>query len=110
MRADINMETTMGDMDKEMGRASFDPAQSGASEFLYDSSEHTLGVRVIEAVGNVAGVEVTEITTPLNEAINPEALDALFEDGVGGEVRFTFAGYRVSVTVSEDGTGHIYVE
>lgn len=110
MRADTNMEATMGDMDKEMGQTSFDPAQSGTSEFLYDSSEHTLGVRIIEAVGDVRGVDETEITAPLNEAIDPEALDVLFEEGVGGEVRFTFDGHRITVTVSEDGTGHIYVK
>ncbi|UPM42894.1 HalOD1 output domain-containing protein [Halocatena salina] len=97
-------------MDKKMGRTSREPVRSGASEFLYDSSRHALGVRVIEAVGDVAGVDETEITTPLNEVIDPEALNALFKNGVGGEVRFTFDGYRITVTVSEDGTGHIYVE
>lgn len=110
MRADINTEAIMGDMDKETNRTRFDPAQSGASKFRYDSSQHSLGVRVIEAVGDVSGVDETEITAPLNEAIDPEALDALFEDGVGGEVRFQFNGYRITVTVSEDGTGYIYVE
>lgn len=110
MRADTNMEATMGDMNKEVDRASFDPAQSSASKFRYDSSEHTLGVRVIEAVGDVAGVDETEITTPLSETIDPEALDALFEGDVGGEVQFQYSGYCITVTVSEDGTGQIYVE
>ncbi len=110
MRADSNTEAIMGDMDKEMNRTSFDAAQSGASKFRYDSSEHTLGVRVIEAVGDVAGVDETEITAPLSETVDPEALDALFEEGVGGEVQFQFNGYCITVTVSEDGTGQIYVE
>lgn len=100
----------MGDMDKKTTRKPFDPAQSGVSEFRYDSSEHTLGVRVIEAVGDVAGVDETDITAPLSEAIDPEALDALFEEGIEGEVRFPFDGYRITVMVSEDGTGRIYVE
>ncbi|RRJ33846.1 hypothetical protein EIK79_02305 [Halocatena pleomorpha] len=93
-----------------MGRTSSEPVRTGTTEFLYDSSRHSLGVRVVEAVGNVAGVDETEITASLNAVVDPEALNALFEDGAGGEVRFTFDGYRITVTVSEDGTGHIYVE
>lgn len=110
MSADIDTEKTMANMDKETKRMSSDSVRENAAEFGYDPSKHDLGVRVIEAVGTVAGVDETEILTPLNDAIDPEALDALFVQGIGGRVSFPFIDYHVTVSVSEDGTGRIYVE
>lgn len=111
MRADIDTEETMNaNMDDEAKRMSFDSAQCDVSTFGYDPSEHDLGVRVIEAIGAVAGVDETEIMTPLNDAIDPEALDSLFVQGIGGQVSFSFIDYHVTISVSEDGIGRIYVE
>lgn len=100
----------MMNMDKETDHTSLDSPQTDPAEFRYDPSEHTLGVRVIEAIGDVAGVDETEITTPLSEAVDPEALNALFADSVGGVVQFQFNEYTITITVSEDGTGQISIE
>lgn len=110
MIADIDTEKTMADMDEETRWMSSDSVRENASTFGYDPSEHNLGVRVVEAVGAVAGVDETEILTPLNDAIDPEALDSLFVQGIGGRVSFPFIDYHVTVSVSEDGTGQIYIE
>ncbi|MDS0475457.1 HalOD1 output domain-containing protein [Natrinema sp. 1APR25-10V2] len=40
---------------------------------------------------------------PLYEAVNPEALDTLFQNGRSGRVTFEYAGYEVAV----HGNGHI---
>ena len=67
---------------------------------------------VIEAVADVEGVPPEELRPPayepLHEAIDPDALDALFAnraDGAGrpgGRVSFSYCGYLV--TVEADGT------
>jgi hypothetical protein len=84
--------------------------QNDASQLRYDSSEHDLGVRVIEAVGAAVGIDETEITTPLSDVVDPEALNALFDDETSGQVSFQFVGYRITVSVFEDSSGRIYVE
>ena len=62
---------------------------------------------VIEAVANAEGVSPTELQPPeyepLHAAVDPEALDSLFDrkaDGApraGGTVSFHYCGYRVTV-------------
>lgn len=61
---------------------------------------------VVEAVAEAEGVDPTELT-PLYAAIDPDALESLFEpslpstDGrVVGEIRFPYHGYEVRVTAS----------
>ncbi len=111
MRADINTEAAMGvDTENEGEWTSFESDLEDVAMFGYDPSEHDLGVRVVEAVGSVADIDETEIITPLNDAIDPEALDTLFVQGIGGRVSFPFIDYQVTVSVSENGTGRIYVE
>jgi uncharacterized protein YidB (DUF937 family) len=99
-------------MDTEGGSESEVPrsVQEDALEIEYDSSDHDLGVRVVEAVGTAAGIDGTEITTPLSNVIDPGALDSLFAEGSNGNVTFRFISYRVTVSSFEDGTGRIYVE
>lgn len=84
--------------------------QNDVSQLKYNSAEHDLGVRVIEAVGSAVGIDETEITTPLSDVIDPEALDALFDNGTSGQVSFQFADHSITVHVFEDSTGRIYVE
>lgn len=64
-----------------------------------------------EVLATVAARENTdpaELQPPLYEVIDPEALDSLFTprtDGsvrTGGEVQFTYRGYRIRVTPSGD--------
>ncbi|WP_049925688.1 HalOD1 output domain-containing protein [Halopiger goleimassiliensis] len=67
---------------------------------------------VIEAVADAEGVSPAELCPPaydpLHEAIDPDALDALFEDRADGaprstgSVSFPYCGYLV--TVEEDGS------
>lgn len=56
--------------------------------------------RVVEAVAEIEGADQTEIPA-LYEAIDPDALNALAEDGV--QLSFDYAGYRIEVS----GTGII---
>lgn len=66
---------------------------------------------VVEAVAEAEGVPSEELRPPtyepLHEAIDPDALDALFEDRAdgrprpGGTVTFPYCGY--TVTVGADG-------
>lgn len=103
------MRTTM---DSEGGNESEFPCsvQGDVLQVEYDLSDHNLGVRVIEAVGAAAGIDGTEITTPLSDVIDPGALNSLFTEGGSGQVSFWFSSYHVTVSSFEDGTGRIYVE
>ncbi|QFU83832.1 HalOD1 output domain-containing protein [Natronorubrum aibiense] len=68
---------------------------------------HSVSFDVIAAVAEKEGVDPMDIEPPeydaLYEAINPEALDALFaprEDGsqrANGRVEFPFCGYQIIV-------------
>lgn len=69
--------------------------------------DESLSLVVVETVADAAGVDPLELP-PLYGAVDPEALDSLFQPrpGVGDDrsakaVRFTYHGYEVSVT--EDG-------
>jgi hypothetical protein len=52
--------------------------------------------------------EPAELPEPLYEAIDPDALDALFEghNSSNGVVTFSYCGYDVTVTVN----GHVTLE
>lgn len=61
-----------------------------------------VSIRVVEAVAEREGIDPLELSPPLHDAIDPTALDALFEStGSGprtaGTVSFTYRGYRVHV-------------
>jgi len=70
------------------------------------ASSQSPSERVVAAVAETEGVDPRNLT-PLYEAVDPEALDALLQrrgnspgiDGIG--VTFTYHGYEV--TVREDG-------
>jgi hypothetical protein len=59
-------------------------------------STESLTRRVLETVAAREGVTTTDLTTPLYEVVDPEALDALFTAGVG-HVVFPYYGYRITV-------------
>lgn len=79
---------------------------STTAEWEQDT-ENTPVYAVVSAVSNASGLDVFELP-PLYEAINPDALNALFtsrsEPG-GGNVSFEYAGYDVVVR----GTGVVEV-
>jgi len=58
--------------------------------------EQTVSEAVLTAVAEREGVEETELDTPLYDAIDPDALDALFQNR-RGHVSFQYAGYLVTV-------------
>lgn len=67
---------------------------------------------VVEAVSEAEGIDPTELT-PLYRAIDPDALEALFEPQlqgkggrVAGEIHFSYHGYVVRVTA----TGEVDLE
>jgi hypothetical protein len=59
-------------------------------------SETRLSAAVIREVATREGVDPTELDGSLYEAINPDALDLLFNESEGSVV-FEFYGYIVSV-------------
>ena len=73
-----------------------------------DSNETRPSDRVVAAVAEREGTDPTELTQPLDEVIDPEALNHLFADRTsggqrpGGRVIFWYYGY--TVTVDDDGT------
>jgi hypothetical protein len=76
------------------------------------ASDPSASERVIEQVAEAEGVSPTALSRPLNEVVDPEALDALFEpqpDGRPrnkGRVEFEYYGYAVSV----DADGSVTIE
>jgi hypothetical protein len=59
-------------------------------------AEMTASEAVLETVADRAGVDATELPS-LYDAIDPDALDALFRDGRPGRVSFVYAGHEVTV-------------
>jgi len=63
-------------------------------------------LRVVEAVADADGVDPVRLDPPLHSAIDPEALDRLFEPTPtgprAGTVRFSYRDH--DVTVHPDGT------
>lgn len=53
---------------------------------------------VVKRIAEVEDVDPLEFTPPLNEVIDPDALESIFANGRGlGKVIFNYAGYEVSV-------------
>jgi hypothetical protein len=68
---------------------------------------------VLEAVAEAKGTVPADLSVPLYEAVDPEALDRLFEtsgDTAGGRVQFAYADYRVAVTVDDDVYVYVYAD
>lgn len=59
--------------------------------------ETRTSMAVIRAVASEEDVDPTDLDVPLYDAVDPGALDSLFESGFDGHVRFTYYGYEVSV-------------
>jgi hypothetical protein len=69
------------------------------------TTDGELSHAVIEAIATEEGVEPAELSIPLSRAIDPEALDSLFQKTTG-TVSFSYHGYEVTVTSS----GEVNVE
>ncbi len=68
------------------------------------SVDESLSRAVIEAVATEMNIHPTELSEPLYDVLNPDALDVLFvnNDGSGGEVTFNYCGYSITVTAEGD--------
>ena len=55
---------------------------------------------VIDAVADAEGVDAIELTKPLHDVVEPDALDSIFQNGTGS---MTFAYLDYQVTVDHDG-------
>lgn len=66
--------------------------------------------RVVGAVADEEGVDPTELSTPLFEAVDPDALEDVFptppDADVVGRIEFTYCGYDVTV----DSHGEVTVD
>lgn len=64
--------------------------------------------RVVTAVADREGVDPVELTTPLYEAVDPDALDSLFRYGQATPVSCTFSycGYHVEITPGREVVVH----
>jgi hypothetical protein len=76
-----------------------------------DSSAYGISDRVVLAVADAEGTSPLELTPPLFESIDPDALDSIFENTVTGRGRtegrvyFEMSGCEVEVHA----TGHVRV-
>lgn len=65
-------------------------------------TDSTLSTRILESVAEARGCSPLDLERPLYDAVDPDALDALFSgESRFGTVQFTYLGYRV--TASSDG-------
>ena len=57
-----------------------------------------ISIRILMALERAAGTSSLDFEQPLYEAVDPDALDALFRDGTfDGRVSFTYLGRRIVV-------------
>lgn len=64
----------------------------------------TVSERIIQTVAETTNSDPLELT-PLYDAVDPEALDALIDGMSDGEISFTYAGHEV--TAKSDGTVYL---
>lgn len=85
------------------GLVAADADEREAHYAQHDMSEDELSTTVIQALSEAAGVDPLEFDTPLNDYVDPDALNSLFRtrpDGTarpGGSLTFRIEGYDVTV-------------
>ena len=67
-------------------------------------------VRIVERIAEREGVDPIELSPPLHDVVDTEALESLFASdaptGANASVTFTYRGYTVRV----DGSGAVHVD
>lgn len=63
----------------------------------------TLNEEVVNSVAVLENSDPVELP-PLFDAVDPDALEAIFAKGRSGSVKFSYAGYTVTVEFNEDPT------
>lgn len=80
-------------------------------EYYDPECKATLSETVITAIADIAGVDPTRTRIPLNESVNPDALNELFDgrdgDAKGTRGRVVFATCGLEVTAHSN--GHIII-
>ena len=66
------------------------------TELIFAVKEGMPSEAVINAIASTEGCDQTDLS-PLYETLDPEALDSLVTEGKCELVRFTYAGYRVTI-------------
>lgn len=67
------------------------------------SDDVDITTRVVERVAEKEGVDATDLTQPLDQVVNPDAINALFStrgDGTArscGTIQFTYLGYEIVI-------------
>lgn len=70
------------------------------SDATQGTERYSHSERVVRAVAEAEDVPPEEVTPPLHEVVDTEALDELFGgDRTGGRVSFDYCGYDVTVDV-----------
>ncbi len=65
---------------------------------LAPDSSYTVSERVVHAIADRKGVSPLDISSPLFDAIDPDALDRLYDDGrTGVTTEFEYLDYLVTV-------------
>jgi len=78
-----------------------------SSTALSDESARTVAEKVVDAISDAEGEAPTELTPPLYDAIDPEALGAVTESmNPEGTIAFEYCGHEVRV----DGDGKISID
>ena len=72
-----------------------------------DRPSGSITTAVVETVAAAEGVDPVDLDVPLYSAIDPDALERLFqletaEGGIDGRVTFTYVGYDVTVLTTGD--------
>ncbi|AEH36408.1 HalOD1 output domain-containing protein [Halopiger xanaduensis] len=71
------------------------------------AADESLTVQLVQAIADAADVDPVDLSPPLYDAVDPEALEALFAPTASGTTRrgrieFSYAEYRVTVSVDGD--------
>ncbi|RBI58752.1 hypothetical protein DMJ13_25790 [halophilic archaeon] len=81
------------------------PSQSTPLQQKSSTSAESVAETVVAAVGHAEGTDPTSMTPPLYNAINSDALNALYEQSEL-QVCFQYAGYRI--VIQSDQTVEVY--
>ncbi|WP_459807299.1 HalOD1 output domain-containing protein [Halopiger thermotolerans] len=71
------------------------------------ATDESVTVQLVRALADAADVDPVELSPPLYDVVDPDALEALFAPTEGGTTRrgrveFTYAEYRVTVDAAGD--------
>lgn len=89
-------------------------ARQGVPTQYSVADDESLTVQLVQAVADAADVDPVDLSPPLYDVVDPEALEALFAPTDGGTTRrgrveFSYAEYRVALSVDGDSEHQITI-